>query len=323
MLQTRELWNRFFEPVSPIECGFIEHAAQAEEDRAECVWVRATLRAEAIRTADRYFEEAEEDAVEGFRRMLDGDPRAAVVGLKRSAAGCRWLIARWEYLEEKLKSGGTWYGCDRIEAIQLQGLSAMVEDLYISEDVYMTWLHALAAQPSPRERDIQLVLDRRVMPKSIQDRDGEVWRPDPAASRAALTMIVARELAHLRVRAGMLRFRYEDPARAEAKQDALARLAQRKDEVALLRAQRSHEQAYQRASRALLQVRAALVAAGLRPSGRPKVREAKLVSEPATSSRPALQRPHLEGIGDVIDGRESGAIRGAGDPEGAAGHLAE
>jgi hypothetical protein len=239
------------------------------------VWVRPTLRAEAVRTADRYFEEAEEDAVEGFRRMLDGDPRAAVVGLKRSAAGCHWLIGRWEYLENKFAAGGTWYGCDRIEAIQLQGLSAMVEDLYISEQAYMAWLDCLAAQPDPKERDINLVLDRRVMPKSIQDRGMAVWRPASA-----------RELAALRARAEMLRVKYEEPARAEAKEQALARLASRNDEAALLRAQRSHEQAYQRASLALLKARAALVAAGLRPSGRPKMREARLVSGPAPGVSP-------------------------------------
>jgi hypothetical protein len=120
MIQRLEVWNRFFDPVSPIERGLIEQAAQAEQDRAECVWVRTTLRAEAVRTADRYYEEAEEDAVEGHRRLLDGDPRAAVVGLKRSAAGCRWLIVRWEYLQRKLAADGTLYGGDRIEAIQLQ-----------------------------------------------------------------------------------------------------------------------------------------------------------------------------------------------------------
>jgi hypothetical protein len=251
------------------------------------VWVRTTLRAEAVRTADRYYEEAEEDAVEGHRRLLDGDPRAAVVGLKRSAAGCRWLIVRWEYLERKLADDGTLYGGDRIEAIQLQGLSAFVDDLYICEDAYMTWLNALAAQPDPKQPDINLVLDRQVMPKSIQDRGGDVWRPDPAASRAALAMIVTRELAFLRARAELLRVKYEEPARAEAQQKALARLAQRKDEVALLRAQRSHEQAYQRASLALLKVRAGLVAAGLRHSGRPMVRQDKLIAGPAPIAQPA------------------------------------
>jgi hypothetical protein len=209
-----------------------------------------------------------------------------VVGLKRSAAGCRWLIARWEYLEQALAAGGTWYGCDRIEAIQLQGLSAMVDDLYISESAYMTWLHCLAAQPNPKERDIALVLDRRVMPKSIQDRGVEVWPGDPAASRAALAAIVARELPALRLRAEVRRVRYEEPARAEANEQALARLARRKEEVALLRAQRSHEQAYERASRALLKVRAALVAAGLRPAGA-VVNRSKLIAGPAPPLNPS------------------------------------
>jgi hypothetical protein len=275
MVPTCEEWNRFYDPASPLERGLLEHIVQAREDRNECVRVRAALRAEAVRTADRYYEEAEEDAVDGFRRMLDGDPWAAVVGLKRSAAGCRWLIARWEHLERALAARGTWYGGDRIEAIQLQGLSAMVDDLYISESAYMTWLHCLAAQPNPKERDIGLVLDRRVMPKALQDRDVEVWPGDRAASQKVLEAIVARELPALRAREAMLRVKYEEPARAEAKEQALARLARRKEEVALLRAQRGHEQAFQRASQALLKARAALVAAGLRPAG-PVVRQEKL-----------------------------------------------
>jgi hypothetical protein len=277
MLATPDEYSRFFNPASPLERGWIAHVVQAQEDRNECLRVRAALRDEAVRMADRYYEEAEEDAVDGFRRMLDGDPWAAVVGLKRSAAGCRWLIARWERLEQALAIGGTWYGCDRIEAIQLQGLSAMVDDLYISEAAYMTWLHCLAAQPNPKERDIALVLDRRVMPKALQDRDVEVWPGDPAASKKALEAIVARELPALRAREAMLRVKYEEPARAEAKEQALARLALRKEEVALLRAQRSHEQSYQRACRMFLKVRAALVAEGLRPAGTRGVNEAPLI----------------------------------------------
>jgi hypothetical protein len=57
--------------------------------------------------------------------------------------------------------------------------------------------------------------------------------------------------------------------------------------VALLRAQRSHEQAYQRASLVLLKVRAALVAAGLRPGGGPRVRQDKLIAGPAPAAPPA------------------------------------
>jgi hypothetical protein len=279
MLKISEMWNSLFEPASPLERGLIEQAVRAEADRDECVRVRAVLRAEALRLADRYVIEMEEDVVEGYRRMLDTDPAAAVVALKRSAAGCRYLIARWEHLERALVDEGTWFAVDRMEAIALQGLSARVDDLYLSEPAYLTWVHCLAAQRNPKERDIALVLDRRVMPKSIQDRDRVVWPGDAAASRAALAAIVARELPALRRREEWLRINYETPTRAEAKEMALARLARRKDEVALLRAQRSHEQAYQRASRALLKVRAALVAAGLRPRG-PVVRQSKLIAVP-------------------------------------------
>jgi hypothetical protein len=276
--QTRGEFYRFFNPVSRIERGLIEQAVQAQDERDECVRVRAALRAEALRTADRYWDEAEEDAIERFRRMLDGDPATAVIGLKRFAAGCRWMIARWERLEQLLAADGTWYGMDRFEAIQLQGLSGVVPNLYESEPAYFTWLHCLAAQPNPKPRDIELVLDRRVMPKSVQDRDLEVWPGDPEASRAYLAAIVARALPPLRARAELLRAKYEEPARAEVQEQALARLARRPDEVALLRAQRSHEQAHERAIRTLLKVRRALAVEGLlRPGGTRGVDDSVLI----------------------------------------------
>jgi hypothetical protein len=75
----------------------------------------------------------DEDAIERFWRMLDGDPGTPVVGFERSAAGCRWMITRWERLERLLAADGTWYGMDRFETIQLQGLSAMVPNFYESE----------------------------------------------------------------------------------------------------------------------------------------------------------------------------------------------
>jgi hypothetical protein len=114
-----------------------------------------------------------------------------------------------------------------------------------------------------------------------------VWPGDPAASRAALAAIAARALPPLRARAELLRVKYEEPARAEAQEQALARLARRKDEVALLRAQRSHEQTFERASRALLKVQAALVAAGLRADPAPKVHVKKLRPGPAPNPIPS------------------------------------
>jgi hypothetical protein len=301
MLFALDQWTRFFTPASPLEQRLIEQAVQAQADRDECVRVRATLRADALRTADRYFVEMEEDNVEHYRRMLDSDrdPAMAVLALKRSAAGCRYLIERWEHLERALAADGTWYAADRVEAIELQGLSAMVDDLYLSEPAYMTWLNCLAAQPNPKERDIALVLDRRVMPKSLQQRDVVVWPGDPAASRSALAALVARELPALRRREEWLRVNYEQPARAEAKEQALARLAYSPKEVALLRAQRSHEQAYQRASAMLLKVRKALAAEPPRPGETCGVVESVLIPPTVLAVGPGP--PQVEPVAPMGD----------------------
>jgi hypothetical protein len=278
MVQIYDQWRASFGGTrSPLEQGLIDQAASAADERAECLRIRAALRADVVRTADRYWEEAQEDAIERFRRMLDTDPGTAVVGLRRFAAGCRWMIARWERLEQLLAADGTWYGMDRFEAIQLQGLSGVVLNLYESEPAYFTWLHCLAAQPNPKQRDTDLVLDRRVMPKSVQDRDLEVWPGDPEASRAYLAAIVARALPPLRARAELLRVKYEEPARAEAKEQALARLACEQKEQALLRAQQGHEQSYERACRTFLKVRVALVAEESRSGGTRGVDESVLI----------------------------------------------
>jgi hypothetical protein len=54
MTVLHDQWTHFFVPASPLERGLIEQAVQAQADRDECVRVRATLRADALRTADRY-----------------------------------------------------------------------------------------------------------------------------------------------------------------------------------------------------------------------------------------------------------------------------
>src|SRR5262245_53120244 len=109
--------------TNDIERGLVEQAQAAEKDWHECVRVRQALRAEAVRTADLYREQAQEDRVAKYQRMFSISAGAAVVGLKRSAAGCRWLIGEWERLEAALAADGTWYGGDQMRAILFQGES--------------------------------------------------------------------------------------------------------------------------------------------------------------------------------------------------------
>jgi hypothetical protein len=152
-----------------------------------------------------------------------------------------------------LLEDGTWYGGDRIDAINLQGFSAMLSELFCNEQAYQTWLDCLVAQPNPKQRDIDLILDWHHVPKSMQDRDLKLWPGDKDASRARLRAIVDRELPRLRALEATLRVEYEEPARAEAKDQALAQVT--KEEMALLRAARMHEQSYDRAVKSFIKVR--------------------------------------------------------------------
>jgi hypothetical protein len=88
-----------------------------------------------------------------------------------------------------------------------------------------------------------------VVPKSIQDRELPLWPCDPEASRAQLRAIVDRELPPLVALEAELRTRYEEPARAEAVQRALAHAD--KDEQQLVRELRSHERSLAQAHKAL------------------------------------------------------------------------
>jgi len=117
----------------------------------------------------------------------------------------------------------------------------------------MTWLDCVVAQPNPKQKDIDLILDHRQVPKSIQDRELKLWPGDRAASKARLQAIVDRELPRLKALEETLRVAYEEPARAAAKELALAQITP--EEMALLRAERMHEQSYAQAARALQNVR--------------------------------------------------------------------
>ena len=74
-----------------------------------------------IRTAVFQYDCDHEDEVQYYRNLLETQPGVAVLGLKRSALGVRFLICRSERLLRLLQEEGTLYGRDRDEAIHYQG----------------------------------------------------------------------------------------------------------------------------------------------------------------------------------------------------------
>ncbi len=99
--------------------------------------------ADQVRTAEDHFDEEREDEVERLAATLKEDPAAAVRGLRRSAAGCRWLLEQWDDLKDDLDKHGAWIAPSRRDlAIRLRGMrpEAFRED----GDVYWFRLSNLA-----------------------------------------------------------------------------------------------------------------------------------------------------------------------------------
>ena len=153
----------------------------------------------------------QEDEVDRYRGMLDTQPGLAVVGLKRSALGVRFLIGRWERLLRLIKEEGTLYGNDRNEAINYQGARATnPEDLFQSEGAYLTWIYCLMCQPEPKDEHFVALGNEHWMPASLMDRGSEQWLGDASLCKKLLEELAERELAYLRPREERLRRNYED-----------------------------------------------------------------------------------------------------------------
>jgi hypothetical protein len=133
--------------------------------------------------------------------------------------------------------------------IQMQGLSAVIEDLYFSEAAWETFRDCLAAQSNPQPRDIDMICAPDVVPRAIQDRGLPLWRPDPEVARARLRAIVDRALPPLVELEARLRVAVEEPSCAAARDQALARFEQ--DNRHLSDALRRQERSLIEAHRAL------------------------------------------------------------------------
>jgi hypothetical protein len=335
-----EEWSPPGRRATPAEQGFIAQAIFALGEIARCKRLVGVLRAERQRLAGIRWQEQIEDEVRHYERMLFEDPWTATVGLRRSAAGLRYMIACWERLERLLAEEGTWFGYDKALAIQLQGLYPQVKFLNRSEIAYQTWVDCLSAQEHPRPEDIELICTPDYVPLGILERGRPLWQPVPEASRARLKALVARELAALRPLEETMRLEYEEPARAAAKDVALARFP--RDEAELVGAVRSHEGAYHRAALALARL-ARQAAAERRSGAAPRLEAPGDLVDLANSSEPDEPRSggsHPEGragarrteatAAQVVDGQWVHTITstvingsgGAGGPTGTAGATA-
>ncbi len=281
-------WRAAYNPSLPIERALLEQAVLALFEKRRLLRLRATLQTERARTAELYWLQAIEDDAYKSLLLFNSDCCAAGNALERSAVGLRELIRRWERLAKLLSDEGTWYGSDRLEVIRLKGHSPRVLDLYLQEDAYWIWVHCLAAQANPGQRDIDLILREDVMPKRLQDKNVQVWRPDPDQSRQYLLDLVTGELTRLKSAEAAFRLSYEEPARAASRTLALAHLTP--DEVQLLREIRNQDRSLQNATAALVKAQKQATGSGRSSGAARKVDESRLAG-PAIVDAPGVPEP--------------------------------
>jgi hypothetical protein len=248
LAENRRLYNEWvtaYPCTDPIERGYLEQAFTALIEKRRLERLLATARADRVRTAELFLEQELEDELDHNMMMFNENCKDALRFLTRSAIGCRWAIGIWEGLEKRLAENGSWYHMDQIEAIQLLGCPARLDHLRYFETAYRVAMDCLITNVNPKQAKIDRLLDPKNTPKQLLDRDVKLWPGDPAESRARLQAIVDRELSRLRALEATLRTQYEVPARAQARDMALAALVPQ--ELPLLRAMRMHEQSYVRA----------------------------------------------------------------------------
>ena len=207
-------WYDFYLPSTPGECEQLDMAVMASvQFRRVNACLTETVN-EEVRTAIFKYDCAQEDEVDHYRRMLESRPGEAVVGLKRSALGCRFLIGRLERLLGLIDTEGTLYGNDRDELIHYQGARATnPENLFQSEGAYITWLYCLMAQPVPDLEHMAALGQVGIMPAGLKDREPEHFLGEHDLCRQLLRKRIEGELAALRPREELLRKTYEVPAR--------------------------------------------------------------------------------------------------------------
>ncbi len=261
-------WYGFYVPATPGECELLDVAVMASVQRRRVLACLTETVNQEIRTARFDYDCAQEDEVDRYRAMLDSQPGVAVVGLKRSALGVRFLIGRWERLLKLITEEGTLYGNDRNEAINYQGaLATKPEDLYHSEGAYLTWLYCLMCQPEPKDEQFVALGNEKWMPASLMARKPEQWLGEASLCRKLLVELAEGELATLRPREELLRRSFETPARDGAEFRRL--VLQGPDGARLLREAESHDRHFHRAYNAFLKGRAQSAKTGLLP-GQPQ-----------------------------------------------------
>jgi hypothetical protein len=214
-------WDEYYQPQSPAAQHLVTECVRATllSDRAHTFHTAALSK--QVREAPARWEREQADAVAGIAALLPDDPATTVRLLEGTAAGCRWLIRRWEDLARAFGAHGRWSDEDRDEALRLRGCRPDIESLRQDADAYMLrLLNEVCTEPAGPQPGVAWLCDPQRMPERLRADFGPGKVPDAAFSRRIIRDLIAAELAHLRTLEARLT-EAEAPDRAGAADRAL------------------------------------------------------------------------------------------------------
>jgi hypothetical protein len=215
-------WFAFYKATSPITIGTIGRAYFHWSMLRRIRDCAAATRELQIHQAQFEWDDAQFAKVREHKWKLAHAPAVAVRELYGFAAGCRWMINRWQRLRGLIEKNGTLYGADRDEAIRLLGGVPAFDRLRESGAAWATWGCCLLAQPKPNRDEV--VAYAATMGLQLPPTGAEPSKlSDPQRqARKWLRDRIEGELTRLRQREEWLWVNHEEPARTAKIEQALA-----------------------------------------------------------------------------------------------------
>jgi hypothetical protein len=320
-------WNEYYRPQSPAAHHLLNECVQATFLSQRCHRFHHASLTDQVRRAEHDWDCARQDQVEAQAALLATEPALAVRLLTRTAEGCRWLIERWEHLEQMFNQRGCWLNPERDEAIRLQGFSDDPDALKGCPEAFLTRFYNLFSQAAPSPATVEWLFESRRLPDACRKLARAEARPDRAACQAALRSLVAERLALLRELESELRESIDGPERAAAAERALilrdekeARLFLRYHAEARTAFNRTHSQLLKALAEAPAEAPATAPAAVSPNEANPGGQDDLKPDESATSETESVGDPVPAGGGFGAEGEvitDAMSFAGAGGPFGA------
>jgi hypothetical protein len=286
--QLMDDWTTHYRATSPGRRELVDRAVTATlHHQRSKRYLAATLR-EQVRNAERAFDEEQENLVQHYVELLPVEPSAAIRGLRRTAAGCRWIIRAWFDIESKLIDGIPWMPSLGEHATRLLGHKP--QDHRTDEESYKILYLAVTANAEAPPKIRAALLDPRAMPDTLRHMR-ERPLPTPEHSFQELLKVVHDQLTEYEALARQLRIEVEEPARAAAVDKAV--MLKGHDLALWIRYERMHDSMFHRSYNTLERPEAP------RPEPEPEPEPAAPVEAP-TEEDAAASAPAEPADGPVV-----------------------